>query len=65
MNFKHISKYLEANVEGFIGPMAAEKTPNGQSNPTYILTTPSGKYVLRSKPTGKLLKSAHAVDREF
>jgi len=65
MNFNRIEEYLSAKVKGFEGPIKAEKTPSGQSNPTYILTTPSGKYVLRSKPKGKLLKSAHAVDREF
>ncbi|MBL1437878.1 MAG: phosphotransferase family protein [Rhodobacteraceae bacterium] len=65
MDFKRITEYLEAEVEGFEGSVEAAKTPSGQSNPTYILTTPSGKYVLRSKPAGKLLKSAHAVDREF
>ncbi len=65
MDFNRIEGYLSAKVEGFKGPISAAKTPSGQSNPTYILTTPSGKYVLRSKPAGKLLKSAHAVDREF
>ncbi len=65
MDFKKVEAYLAAEVEGFQGPISAAKTPSGQSNPTYILTTPSGKYVLRSKPAGKLLKSAHAVDREF
>ncbi len=65
MDFSRISDYLEAMLEGFKGPVSAAKTPSGQSNPTYILTTPSGKYVLRAKPPGKLLKSAHAVDREF
>jgi len=65
MNFKKVEAYLSAEVEGFQGPIEAAKTPSGQSNPTYILTTPGGKYVLRSKPAGKLLKSAHAVDREF
>ena len=65
MNFSKIEGYLKDVVEGFRGPVDAEKTLVGQSNPTYILTTPSGKYVLRAKPPGKLLKSAHAVDREF
>ncbi len=65
MDFNRIAEYLATEVEGFQGPIEAVKTPSGQSNPTYILTTPSGKYVLRSKPAGKLLKSAHAVDREF
>ncbi len=65
MDFNKVEAHLSAEVEGFHGPISAVKTPNGQSNPTYILTTPRGKYVLRSKPAGKLLKSAHAVDREF
>ncbi len=57
--------YLEANVEGFKGPLTAKKFPGGQSNPTYRIDAASGAYVLRRKPPGKLLKSAHAVDREF
>lgn len=65
MNFNKVAIYLEERVEGFHGPVQAEKTTTGQSNPTYILTTANGKYVLRAKPPGKLLKSAHAVDREF
>ncbi len=65
MNFNKVELYLAGVLEGFSGPIKAEKTLVGQSNPTYILTTPSGKYVLRAKPPGKLLKSAHAVDREF
>ena len=65
MNFNRISGFLEQSIKGFLGPVTAEKTQTGQSNPTYILSTPSGKYVLRAKPPGKLLKSAHAVDREF
>jgi aminoglycoside phosphotransferase (APT) family kinase protein len=53
------------NVEGFIGPVEVRKFAGGQSNPTYKLTSPSGNYVLRRKPLGTLLPSAHAVDREF
>ncbi len=60
-----VAKYMSGRVDGFRGPLSAEKTPTGQSNPTFILTAPSGKYVLRRKPPGVLLKSAHAVDREF
>jgi aminoglycoside phosphotransferase (APT) family kinase protein len=45
--------------------LSAEKFSNGQSNPTYLLTTTTGEYVLRRQPPGELLKSAHAVDREF
>jgi aminoglycoside phosphotransferase (APT) family kinase protein len=59
-----LGKYLEARLPGFRGPIQADKTPTGQSNPTFILTTPSGRYVLRKKPPGQLLKSAHQVDRE-
>ena len=60
-----LSKYLEAKLPGFKGPISAEKTPTGQSNPTFLLSSPSGRYVLRKKPPGQLLKSAHAVDREY
>jgi aminoglycoside phosphotransferase (APT) family kinase protein len=60
-----LGRWLEAEVPGFEGPLRAEKIPGGQSNPTYRLDAPSGALVLRRKPSGKLLKSAHAVDREF
>lgn len=60
-----VEKYLSGVLPGFQGPITAEKTPTGQSNPTFLLSSPSGGYVLRRKPPGKLLKSAHAVDREF
>jgi aminoglycoside phosphotransferase (APT) family kinase protein len=57
--------YLEQNIPGFCGPLTSKKFSGGQSNPTFLLETPRRKYVLRSKPPGKLLKGAHAVDREF
>jgi aminoglycoside phosphotransferase (APT) family kinase protein len=57
--------WLEAHVEGFAGPLEVRQFKGGQSNPTYQLVTPAQKYVLRRKPPGKLLPSAHAVDREF
>ena len=60
-----LNLYLEAHVDGFRGLIKAEKFSGGQSNPTYLLSAASGRYVLRSKPPGRLLKSAHAVDREF
>jgi aminoglycoside phosphotransferase (APT) family kinase protein len=60
-----LSGYLERVLPGFKGPITAEKTPTGQSNPTFLLSSPSGRYVLRKKPPGQLLKSAHAVDREY
>ena len=56
---------MHSNVEGFVGPVEVRKFAGGQSNPTYKLTSPSGAYVLRRKPLGPLLPSAHAVDREF
>lgn len=60
-----VEAYLTANVPGFHGPLSAEKFGVGQSNPTFRLDSPSGRLVLRRKPPGQLLKSAHAVDREF
>jgi aminoglycoside phosphotransferase (APT) family kinase protein len=57
--------WMEANVEGFQGPLEVRQFKGGQSNPTYQLITPTRKYVLRRKPPGKLLPSAHAVDREY
>lgn len=60
-----LATYLEANVAGFRGPLTATKFKGGQSNPTYRIDAASGAYVLRRKPPGKLLPSAHAVDREF
>jgi len=60
-----LESYLRTNVEGFAGPIALSQFKGGQSNPTYLLETPLQRYVLRRKPPGKLLPSAHAVDREF
>ncbi|WP_287961948.1 phosphotransferase family protein, partial [Alcanivorax sp.] len=60
-----LAEYFEQHIEGFKGPIEAEKFEGGQSNPTFKITAASGSYVLRRQPPGKLLKSAHAVDREF
>ncbi|SPH21449.1 hypothetical protein ASD8599_02201 [Ascidiaceihabitans donghaensis] len=60
-----VGAYLKNHLDGFEGPIEAEKFAGGQSNPTFLLKTPARNYVLRRKPPGKLLKSAHAVDREF
>lgn len=60
-----LAAWMQANVDGFAGPITLEKFKGGQSNPTYKILSPSGNYVLRRKPFGKLLPSAHAVDREF
>ena len=60
-----LEAYLARELKGFSGPLAVRQFKGGQSNPTYLLNTPSRRYVLRRKPPGKLLPSAHAVDREF
>ena len=56
---------MASHVESFRGPLTVRQFRGGQSNPTYLLEADSGRYVLRRKPPGKLLASAHAVDREF
>lgn len=60
-----LSPYLEEHVPGFNGLTEIRKFNSGQSNPTYLVEARSGRYVLRAKPPGQLLKSAHQVDREF
>jgi aminoglycoside phosphotransferase (APT) family kinase protein len=60
-----LERYLSEHVAGFAGPIAVSQFKGGQSNPTYLVETPQRRYVLRRKPPGKLLPSAHAVDREF
>jgi len=60
-----LARYLEAHVEGFRGPLEVRQFRGGQSNPTYYLAAGGREYVLRRKPPGKLLPSAHAVDREY
>jgi aminoglycoside phosphotransferase (APT) family kinase protein len=57
--------WLKPRIEGFDGLLTVRQFKGGQSNPTYLLTTPARNYVLRRKPPGKLLASAHAIDREF
>jgi len=59
-----LTEWMEANVAGFKGPLHLTKFKGGQSNPTYKIDAASGSYVLRRKPFGPLLPSAHAVDRE-
>ena len=56
--------WMAANVEGFRGPMTLSQFKGGQSNPTYRILTPGRSYVMRRKPPGRLLKGAHAVERE-
>jgi aminoglycoside phosphotransferase (APT) family kinase protein len=60
-----LDQYLGGVIENFGALKHAKKFSDGQSNPTYLLTTSSGQYVLRRQPFGELLKSAHAVDREY
>jgi aminoglycoside phosphotransferase (APT) family kinase protein len=60
-----LNRWLQQNVEGYQGPLTVLQFKGGQSNPTYRLDTPGRSYVMRRKPFGKLLPSAHAVDREF
>ncbi len=60
-----LAAWLSRHAPGFAGPLTVKQFKGGQSNPTYFLETPTRNYVLRRKPPGKLLASAHAVDREF
>ncbi len=60
-----LADWLRRHVDGFRGGVAAERFTGGQSNPSYRLRASSGDYVLRRKPPGPLLPSAHAVEREF
>src|SRR5919109_298987 len=60
-----LQAFLAPRLPEFRGPLRVRQFKGGQSNPTYLLETPARRYVLRRKPPGKLLPSAHAVDREF
>lgn len=60
-----LETYLTAHIPGFSGEIRVQQFRGGQSNPTYLIDAQSGSYVLRKKPPGKLLPSAHAVDREY
>ena len=60
-----LEAHLTQQVPDFAGPLTVRQFKGGQSNPTYLLETPARRYVLRRKPPGKLLPSAHAVDREY
>jgi len=62
---ERLGPYLSAHVPGFGEFVGAEKFAGGQSNPTFLVTSTQGRFVLRRKPPGTLLKSAHAVDREY
>lgn len=60
-----LTAWMEAQVTGFRGPLTLKRLSGGQSNPTWRIDAPSGRYVLRQKPLGKVLPSAHQVDREY
>ncbi len=60
-----LAPYLQANIAGFGAELHVRKFSDGQSNPTYLIETDKEKYVLRKKPDGPILRSAHAVEREF
>jgi aminoglycoside phosphotransferase (APT) family kinase protein len=65
LDVEALTAWLVANVDGFAGPVSYAKFAGGQSNPTYRLDTPTRVYVLRRKPFGPILPSAHAVEREY
>ena len=65
LDAQRLQSYLIQNLPGFGGRFTIKQFKGGQSNPTYLLETPARAYVLRRKPPGKLLPSAHAVDREY
>jgi aminoglycoside phosphotransferase (APT) family kinase protein len=60
-----LAGWLDAHLPGYAGPLAITQFADGQSNPTFHLAAASGEYVLRKKPPGELLPSAHAIDREY
>jgi aminoglycoside phosphotransferase (APT) family kinase protein len=65
LDMARLQPWLERHVEGFAGRAALTKFTGGQSNPTYRLDAASGSYVLRRKPFGPILPSAHAIEREY
>ena len=65
LNKKKLVPYLADNIEGFSHLNNVKKFSIGQSNPTFLLETDTASYVIRRKPDGPLLKSAHAIDREY
>ena len=65
LDLDRLAGWMAASVDGFAGPLSYAKFAGGQSNPTYRLDTPGRRYVLRRKPFGPILPSAHAVEREY
>lgn len=66
-DINNLTEWLQQQLAGFVGPLTVNKFKGGQSNPTYLLSTPNKNYVMRSKPgpVSKLLPSAHAIEREY
>ena len=60
-----LADWMGSNIPGFLGPIGVQQFAGGQSNPTFLVQSADHRYVLRRKPPGKLLPSAHAVDREY
>jgi aminoglycoside phosphotransferase (APT) family kinase protein len=65
IDVERLTQYLTVNLPGFREPLTVRQFKGGQSNPTYLLTTGAGKYVLRKKPGGQLLHGAHMIEREY
>ena len=65
LDLTRVSKAFDLRLPELEGPWMAAKTQFGQSNPTFIMSGKNKKLVLRKKPSGKLLKSAHMIEREF
>ncbi|HXM88813.1 MAG TPA: phosphotransferase family protein, partial [Candidatus Acidoferrum sp.] len=60
-----LERYLRDHMLDFRGPLSVRQFVGGQSNPTFLLETPDARFVMRKKPPGTLLQSAHQVEREF
>ena len=65
LDAKALSAYLKDHIPGFGDDCTIQQFLGGQSNPTFLIEAASGSYVMRKKPPGELLPSAHAVDREY
>jgi aminoglycoside phosphotransferase (APT) family kinase protein len=62
---ERLAEYIRQNMDDFGGSIEVEQFKGGQSNPTYLVRAGGKRYVMRRKPPGQLLPSAHAVDREY
>jgi aminoglycoside phosphotransferase (APT) family kinase protein len=65
LDLPKLQAWMQGHIAGFNGPIEVQQFAGGQSNPTFLVHSAQRRYVLRQKPLGKLLPSAHAVDREF